>query len=133
MKAQPNPGASGLGGAPQYAWGSTDWNSALGAWRAALARVVQEPAEAAMAVMSRGANHALSLQIQHAFAAATRARDCARDAAAKAARALPAGGRRTALIKALAQQETDAGRAMQAVLRFGREHGHLAFAFPPPH
>ena len=133
MKAQPNPGVSGLGGVPQYAWGSTDWNSALGAWRAAIRLFVQEPAEAAMAVISRCAHEALRLQIQYAFATATRARDCARDAATKAARDLPAGGPRTALLAALAQQESDAEQAMQAVLRFGREHGHLAFAFPASH
>ena len=85
MEAQPNPGASGLGGAPWYAWGTSGWESARGAWRAAMTPMVTEPAQAALAVLSRCANHALTQQINHAYVAATYARDYARDAAAIAA------------------------------------------------
>ena len=129
MKAQPNPGVSGLGGAPQYAWGISSWDSARGAWSAALRSMVVEPAEAVVAVVSRYANYALSQQIAQAHAGATQARDYARDAAVAAAD-LPAGPARTALLATLAGHEAAGEALMREVLRFGREHGHLAFAFP---
>jgi hypothetical protein len=129
MKAQPNPGVSGLGGAPQYAWGISSWDSAPGTWSAAMRSMVVEPAEAVMAVVSRYANFTFSQQIQQAHAAATQARDYARDAALAAAD-LPAGPARKALLATLARQEVAGEALMREVLRFGREHGHLAFAFP---
>jgi hypothetical protein len=129
MKAQPNPGASGLGGAPQYLWGISGWETAQGAWGAAMQSMVVEPAEAAMAVVSRYANYAMSQHIQQAHAAALQARDYLR-AAAAAATELPPGTGRATLLAALARQEAEAEALMREVLRFGREHGHLAFAFP---
>jgi hypothetical protein len=94
--------------------------------------MVAEPAQAAMAVMSRYANHALSQQIQHAYSAATQARDYAKAAAACAETGLADGPVRAALLANLAMREADGERLMREVLRFGREHGHLAFAFPAP-
>jgi Protein of unknown function (DUF3563) len=89
-----------------------------------------EPADAAMAVVSRYVNFALSEQIQHAHGAAVQTRDYAREAAAVAATELPAGPARTALLATLARHEAEAEALMRDVLRFAREHGHLAFAFP---
>jgi hypothetical protein len=88
-----------------------------------------EPGNAAMAIISRCANHTLTQQLENAYAAATQARDYARTAAAVAARDCPTGPARDALVATWARQESDAERMMRAVLRFGREHGHLAFAF----
>jgi hypothetical protein len=130
MKAHPNPGASGLGGAPQDLWGTSNWDAVRDAWSNALRPAVLEPAQAAMAVMSRCTNHALSQQVEHAYAAAERARDCAKAAAALAARECPPGPAREAMVAVLASQAAAAERGMRDVLRFGREHGHLAFAFP---
>ena len=132
MEAQPNPGASGLGGAPRYGRGIPSWDMAEGALSVAMRPMVQEPAQAAIALISRCANHALTQQIQHAYSTATQARDYARAAAAIAATDFPAGPARTALLAILARHEADGERLMREVLRFGREHGRLAFAFPLP-
>lgn len=88
-----------------------------------------EPATAAMAVISRCANHALCQQIEHAYAAIAGARDSATAAAEVTARDCPPGPARDAVLAALARHRVDSERLMRAVLRFGREHGHLAFAF----
>jgi hypothetical protein len=130
MKAQSQPGTSGLGGAPRNDRGISGWDSARGAWSAAMRSMVVEPVHAATAAMSRYANFTLSRQIELAYAAATRARDCARTAAAAASAEMPAGPVRTAVLGALSRNEADGERLMREVLRFGREHAHLAFAFP---
>ena len=130
MKAQSDPGKSGLGGAPPYRWGSSSWDAILNAWGAAFAPVFQEPAQAAMAAVSRCANVALSQQLQNAYAGAQWARDSAQAAAALADKECPAGPARAMLHATLARNVADAERAMREVLRIGREHGHLAFAFP---
>lgn len=96
---------------------------------AAVEATLLGPGNAAMAIISRCANHTLSQQLENAYAAATQARDYARTAAAVAARDCPPGPARDALVATWARQESDAERMMRAVLRFGREHGHLAFAF----
>jgi hypothetical protein len=88
-----------------------------------------EPATATMAIISRCASYTLNQQVENAYRAATQARDCARAAAATAERDLPPGPARDVLVTTWARQEADAERLMRAVLRFGREHGHLAFAF----
>jgi hypothetical protein len=97
---------------------------------AAFDAAVLAPAQAAMAIVSRCANHTLSQQLENAYSAARQARDLARGAAAVIASDCRPGPAREALITAWARQEADAERLMDAILRFGREHGHLAFAFP---
>lgn len=92
-------------------------------------RALLEPANATMAIISRCANHTLSQQVETAYHAAAQARDYAGAAAAVAARDCPPGPARDALVATWAKQKADAERLMRAVLRFGREHGHLAFAF----
>jgi len=130
MKAQSHPGASGLGGTPRYGWGISSWDSAGGAFSAAMRSMVVLPAEAAMAMVSRYANFRLSEQIERAYLQATQARDCVRATAAFSQSCLPAGPARAALLATLARNEAEAEALMRAVLRFGRDYGHLAFAFP---
>jgi hypothetical protein len=129
MESQPNPGARSHGGAPRYRRGTSTSKAPRNAGTAAVAATAAEPAQAAMAVVSRCANHALSQQIEHAYAAAERARDYATAAAAIAEREYPPGAARDALLAALYEHKANSERMMGAVLRFGREHGHLAFAF----
>ena len=105
---------------------TSDNNGGIG--NAVMGSALLDPAKAAMAIISRCANHTLSQQLENAYAAAAQARDYAKTAAA-AARDCPPGPARDALVAAWARQEADADRLMGAVLRFGREHGHLAFAF----
>lgn len=92
-------------------------------------RATLAPAQAAMSLVSRCANLALTDQIEHAYAVAESARDSARAAQEITARDYPAGPAREALLAALENQRVNSERVMRAVLRFGREHGHLAFAF----
>lgn len=97
--------------------------------RADAERARLEPAAAAMAILSRCANYTLSQHVETAYRAAAQARDCARAAATAAERDYPPGPARDALVATWARQEADAESLMRAVLRFAREHGHLAFAF----
>ena len=129
MKAHPNPGASMLGGIARNRSGMAPWIGANDGWPGAFGQVFVEFAQATMAAYSRYANDTLSQQLRHVYAAAERARDCAR-AVAIAVREYPEGAARDALLAALGRQEAGAGQMMDAVLRHGREHGHLAFAFP---
>ena len=129
MESQPNPGARWHGGAPRYRRGTSTGKAPRSARTDAAEPTVVEPTEAAMAVVSRCANHALSQQIEQAYAAAEQARDYATAAAAIAERECPSGAARDALLAALAEHKANGERMMEAVLRFGREHGHLAFAF----
>ena len=130
MNAQSDRGTSGLGGAPRYRREPSSWEAILNAWAAALAPLVTHPVQAALAAASRCANIAFSQQLQQAYAGAQWARDSARAAAAAADRECPAGPAREILKAALARNVADAEQAMRDVMRFGREHGHLAFAFP---
>jgi hypothetical protein len=129
MESQPNPGARWHGGAPRYRRGTSTGKAPRTARTDTVEPPAAEPAQAAMAVVSRCANHALSQQIEQAYAAAEQARDYAMAAAAIAERECPPGAARDALLAALAEHKANSERMMEAVLRFGREHGHLAFAF----
>ena len=129
MESQPNPGVRWHGGAPRNHRGTSTSKAPRSARTVSVEPTAAEPAQAAMAVLSRCANHALSQQIEHAYAAAEQARDYATAAAAIAEREYPHGAARDALLAALNEHKANSERMMGAVLRFGREHGHLAFAF----
>ena len=130
MKAHPNPGASMLGGIARNRSGMAPWIGANDGWPGAFGQVVLDFTQATMAAFSRYANDTLTQQLRHAYTVAERARDYARAVAAIAARDYPEGAARDALLVGLGRQEADAAQMMDAVLRYGREHGHLAFAFP---
>jgi hypothetical protein len=130
MNAQSNRGTSALGGAPRYTRETSSWESILNAWAAGIAPIATRPARAALAVTSRCANIAFNQQLQQAYAGAQWARDAAQAVADVADREFPAGPTREILKAALARNVADAEQAMRDVLRKGREHGHLAFAFP---
>ena len=115
--------------APKHARDMSTRKATPDAASVAAERALLGSANATMAIISRCANHALSQQLETAYRAATQARDYA-GAAAVAATDCPPGPARDALVATWAGQRADAERMMHAVLRFGREHGHLAFAFP---
>ena len=129
MEFHAKTGATALRSAPPSRWDLSTRNVPGDTGNAANDPVLFEPAMAAMAIISRCANHSLSQHVENAYAVARRARDYARAAAAVAARDCPPGPAREALVATWARQEADAERLMGAVLRFGREHGHMAFAF----
>jgi hypothetical protein len=150
MKAHPNPGMSPpgrpkgeyrsmqqvpipartLGGIARNRPGAAPWIGATNGWPGAFGQVVLDFTQATMAAFSRYANDTLSQQLHHVYTVAERTRDCARAVTAVAARDYPEGAARNAMLVALGRQEADAAQLMDAVLRYGREHGHLAFAFP---
>ena len=129
MEFNTRPGVTTPRSIPKHAKGRQTPNAVPGAGSVAAERALLEPANATMAIISRCANHTFSQQVENAYSAAAQARDYAKSAAAIAARECPPGPARDALLAAWARQKADAERLMHAVLRFGREHGHLAFAF----
>ena len=130
MNAHPDPGTSTRGGIARNRSGSTRLAGTRDEWTGLFGPLVRGSTQAAMAILSRYANDTLSQQVQHAYGVAERARDYARRAATIAERECPEGAVREALLDALLRQEESADALMRAVLRYGREHGRLAFAFP---
>ena len=129
MRAQPYPGASGFGGAPRHPRETSRSSSVAAAAPPFCVPTVSQALLAATAALSRCANATFNQQLQNAYAGAVLVRDSAR-AAARAAQQLPATPANALMVASLAQQVDGAERAMRDVLRFGRAHGHLAFAFP---
>lgn len=129
MKSHSRTGATAPRTTMKRAKGQHTPGAVAGAGGDAAEPALLEPATAAMAIISRCANHSFSQQVENAYRAAAQARDYAKAAATVAAKECPPGPARDALLATWARQRADAERLMHVVLRFGRENGHLAFAF----
>jgi len=130
MTAHPYPGRRSVGGATPNPWGALADDFAAIASRYARALADADPIPATMAALSMQTNAAFARQVRLAHAVAELARDQARALAAAGERAFPQGPLQRAVSASGSLQSDLAQVVADAVLRFGREFGHLAFAFP---
>jgi hypothetical protein len=130
MNVRPHQGRPAVGGATPKPWDALSDSTAATSDLLAQALAAADPTRAATAALAWQANAAVSRHVAIAYAWASLVRDHGRTLAEAGAARLPEGPFRRALIVSGGLQ-ADLGEALaQSVLRFGREFGHLAFAFP---
>jgi hypothetical protein len=130
MNVRPHPGRPAVGGAIPHPWDALADGTAATSDLLTQALAAADPTDAATAALAWQANTAIARQVAIAYAWATLVRDHGRSLAEAGKAGLPESPFRRALI-ASGGLQADLGEVLaQSILRFGREFGHLAFAFP---
>jgi hypothetical protein len=130
MNPQPQPGCGQVGGATRHPWDALADHAAETTRLLTQTLAAADPTEAATAALAWQANAAIARQVAIAYAWASLVRDHGRKLADAGEAGLPEGAFRRAFVASGALQ-AELGEALaESILRFGREFGHLAFAFP---
>ncbi len=129
MKAQPQPGVGGVGGATPYPWEALANEFALH-WQLPRDLPATFTPDAALAIVAFNTNQALICQVGLAHVLARLASAQSRTLAETTGQVLPDGPIRDAMSRTAEMQADFARSVADAANRWGRSFGHLAFAFP---
>lgn len=129
MKAQPQSGLRGVGGATPYPWEALANEFAL-PWRLPRDLPATFTPDAALAVLAFNTNQALICQVGLAHILARLASAQSKTLAETTGQVLPDGPIRDAMSRTAEMQADFAKSVADAANRWGRSFGHMAYAFP---
>ena len=130
MNDKPHPGLHAVGGATLQDWGALALEVTETTRRLVRELSAAHPGQAAIAALAFQANQAITRQVSMSYALAVFARDQAQTIADAGEQILPDGAFRAAVTGGARLQAEIAASVAKAATDFGRQFGHMAFAFP---